>query len=163
MKFIDEKGKLFGKVNLFDLLILVLLVVGIFAMGSRFILRSSTEMNYTNATYTVEFTEAKECFVDAYKVGDALYENGVHLGTVTAVEVSPAVTVELLPNGSYGAVPHVTTYNIKVTATTDRFRLEGGYHVNSRELLAGTSHEISNGLAKCTGVIRELHYEGESV
>ena len=118
MKLIDEKGKLFGKVNLFDLLILVLLVVGLVAMGSRLFMRTTPEEKYVTATYTVEFSQVGECYRNAFRVGDSLYEKGVPFGTVTAVEVSPAVTIELLPDGSYGPVEHVTTLDIKVTATT---------------------------------------------
>ena len=35
MKIIDEKGRLFGKINLIDLLVLVLVVAVVLALGFR--------------------------------------------------------------------------------------------------------------------------------
>ncbi|NLB77830.1 MAG: DUF4330 family protein, partial [Clostridiaceae bacterium] len=37
MKVIDEKGRLFGKVNVFDLIILLALLIGIGAVGYKVI------------------------------------------------------------------------------------------------------------------------------
>lgn len=159
MKFIDEKGRLFGKVNLFDLLILVLVLAGIVGMATRLLLPGAKPEELCTATYTVEFNEVEECFTDAFEKGDSLYQEGVCLGTVTDVKVSLAKTVEILPDGSHGLVEHVATYDVLLTVTTDRFRTSGGYHIDSQEMLAGTSHEISNGFARGTAVVREVIYE----
>lgn len=159
MKLMDEKGRFFGKFNLFDLLVVVLLLVGIIAMATRFGAPQRMEETYLNATYKVEYKGMPECYKDAFAEGDDLYEKGNHLGTVTAVEIKPAVSVELLPNGTMGPVEHPAAYDITLQVKTDRFRLSGGYHVGTWELLAGTSHEISNGFARGTAVVREVIYE----
>ena len=159
MKLIDEKGKLFGKINLFDLLILVLVVVAVIGMATRLIKPGAPTEDLHTATYTVEACRVQECFKDAFQVGDTLYENGVELGTVTEVTVVPAKTVEILPGGTYGTVEHVTTYDIMLTVTTDQLRVKSGFHIGSQEMLAGTSHFIGNGYAKCNGVIRTIDYQ----
>lgn len=159
MKLMDEKGRLFGKLNIFDLVIILVVLAGIIGMATRLLLPGVEEDQLKTATYTAEFKELKECFETAYSVGDTLYEDGVMLGTVTAVEVKPAVTAEMLPDGSYQMVEHPLYLDITLTFTTDRFHADGGYRVDSQSLLAGTSHAISNGFAKATGVIREVVIE----
>ncbi|MBQ8893963.1 MAG: DUF4330 domain-containing protein [Clostridia bacterium] len=159
MKLMDEKGWLFGKLNLFDLLILLILLAGVIGMAFRLLMPGVKEEERLTATYTVEMVKLDECYATAYQVGDTLYEDGVALGTVTAVAVTPAETAQILPDGSVGLVEHVMRYDILLTVTTDQFRLQDGYHVDSQELLAGTSHAISNGYAKAIGVVREISYQ----
>lgn len=159
MKLVDEKGRLFGKVNLFDLLVILLVIAGIVGIGSRLLLPPVAESSLMSATYTVEMREQKECFKTAYNVGDTLYEEGVVMGTVTAVEVTPAKTLEAMPDGSVQQVEHVTTYDITLTVTTDQLHNSGGYHISSQEFLAGTTHQLSNGYATAPGVVRNLIIE----
>ena len=56
MKWIDEKGRLFGKLNLFDLLILLVLVVGLVGMAFRLVIRASNKAETQTAVYTVTFS-----------------------------------------------------------------------------------------------------------
>jgi hypothetical protein len=156
MKLVDQKGRLFGKINLFDLLVILLVVAGLVGIVFRLLLPPVAESNLMTATYTVEMLEQDECFKTAYKAGDTLYEKGVVLGTVTAVQVSPAKTQEILPDGTVQPVEHVTTYDITLTVTTDQLHNSGGYHIGSQEFLAGTTHKISNGYATAPGVVRNL-------
>lgn len=159
MKLIDKNGRLFGKLNIFDLIILLVLLAGIIGMATRLAKPAVTEEQLLTATYTVEFNKVHQCFETAYQVGDTVYEDGVELGTVTAVDVRPAQTPEVLPDGTYQMVEHALKLDVTITVTTDRFHTNGGFQVNSQDLLAGTSHTISNGFAKATGVIREINYE----
>ena len=53
MKLMDKNGRLFGKVHLFDLLVVILLLVGIIGMGLRFFLSDEGVITPRSATYTV--------------------------------------------------------------------------------------------------------------
>ncbi len=156
MKLMDEKGRLFGKINLFDLLVLLLVIVGIVGMSTRLIKTDRETAEMTTATYHVEIVGAQECFKEVYKVGDSLYEGDTLLGTVTAVEVTPNKVLKLMPDGSAKMVERNTYFDINLTFTTDRFNTDAGYHVDSAEWLAGTSHVVSNGFAVSTAVVRSI-------
>ncbi len=156
MKLIDEKGRLFGRVNLFDLLVLLLVVIGILGMATRLIHPAEVGAEMKTATYRLEISDVQECYKTAYQVGDSLYEDGVLLGTITEVTVRPAEVLKQLPDGTAMMVERVLYYDVDLTFTTDRFNVDEGYHVDSREFLAGTGHIISNGFASATAVVRDI-------
>lgn len=156
MKLIDEKGRLLGKLSIFDLLILLLVIVGIVAIALRLVTPVEQPESGEKATFTVEFDGYGEAIKNAFKEGDTLYEEGVALGTVKSVAIEPYQSYELLPDGTVGAVEHQLTFSVTVVVETDRLRNDGGYRVASQEMLNGTSHIFTNGYAAFTGVVREL-------
>lgn len=91
MKIIDKKGKLFGIVNLVDLLVILmvaLLVVG----GVTRLKQSPTAVAETKkALITVEVSDIRNASVEGLIVGDPLYhyDKGDMLGTIVDKEVEP--------------------------------------------------------------------------
>ena len=156
MKLIDEKGRLFGKINLFDLLVVLLVLVGVIGMGTRLIKTNRETAEMTTANFQLEIVGAQECFKTAYNVGDSLYEADTLLGTITAVEVAPSESLKMMPDGTAKMVESVLYYDVTLTLTTDRFSTDSGYSVDSAEWLAGTSHIVSNGYAVSTVVVRSV-------
>lgn len=156
MKLIDEKGRLFGKLNLFDLVVILLVIVGIIGMATRLISTDRETAEMKTATYQIEITSAQECFKTAYKVGDTLYEGDTLLGTVTAVEVTPNKAVQLTADGTPKEIESKLACDIKLTFTTEQFHNDGGYSIGTAEWLAGTSHVISNGFAVSTTTVRDI-------
>src|SRR5690554_1165418 len=91
MKIINEKGKLFGLINIIDLavvMILGLLVVGgAMRMKSKPIVVSETSKAYI----TYEVQDIRMVSVDNIEVGDPLYhyDKGDFVGTIVEKEVKP--------------------------------------------------------------------------
>ncbi len=156
MKLMDQKGRLFGKIHLLDLLIALLLIAGIIGMGMRFAVSDDAVIHPKSATYTIEFTEKEGWIQDAYKVGDTLWEKGENMGTVTKVEVFPHQSLEVLPNGSAEMVEHAITYDVILTVETDNIREHDGTFIGSQEFLSGTGHTLSNGFISCGGKVRSI-------
>ena len=156
MKLIDEKGRLFGKVNLFDLLVVLLLIVGIVGMSTRLIKPDPERTEMSTATFQVEIVSAQDYYLGAYQVGDTLYEGDMALGTITAVKETPCKALKVMPDGSTKLVERKMLSDIMLTFTTDRFNRSSGTHIDSAEWLAGTSHIISNGFATATVVVRNI-------
>lgn len=160
MRFLDEKGRIGGKVHFFDLLVIAVLLIGIGGMGFRLVQRKTMKKEYKSAEFIIEIQGVRELVWDAYKEGDTLYEKGIPLGTVKKVEVLPYITMEMMDDGSSGLVEHVLSKNVKLTVTTDRLIEKKGYYIETLEFLNGTRHDISNGLIVCEGIVRELRAEG---
>ena len=156
MKLIDENGRLFGKLNVFDLVVAVIVIVGIVAMATRLITPADQKGTWDTAVYTVEFVGVEECYTEAFRPGDTLYENKKEMGTITQVEVSLTRTPHAVSDGTVKMVERAMAYNVLITVETDRFNKAEGAHVGAQELLAGTSHKFSNGYATATGVVREI-------
>lgn len=103
MAVIDNKGRLFGKVNLLDLIVLlgVLAVVGRFGYQAFF----SQDVAPTGEDKQIEMTfklpSVTQYTIDALQPGEDLYDSKSNtlLGKVVAVEAEPAVVVREVPDG----------------------------------------------------------------
>lgn len=92
MKIINEKGKLFGIINIIDLLVILiiaLLVVG----GVKRVKTSRPDMvsETKKATVTIEVSEVRKPTVDGLVVGDPIYhyDKGNYFGKIVDVKVEP--------------------------------------------------------------------------
>ena len=84
MKFIDEKGRLFGKINLIDLLVIVLLLAVVCAVLWKTVGKRASEAANTQslrASYTVRCEEVPKeiCDFAQTQVGEKLLNNAVFL------------------------------------------------------------------------------------
>lgn len=109
MKIIDEKGKLFGKLNLIDLLVVLILVAALLFLAVRFIkgsdanpVNSSTKLTYTTLVTNV----TPETYVEVQRQlaaaggRDQLMASGELLdGYVTGVTATPHVNYQPDANG----------------------------------------------------------------
>lgn len=109
MKIIDEKGKLFGKLNLIDLLVVVILIAALLFLAVRFTrgsganpVNSSTKLTYTTLVTNV----TPETYIEVQRQlaaaggRDQLMASGDLLdGYVTGVTATPHVNYQPDANG----------------------------------------------------------------
>lgn len=94
MKLIDEKGKLFGIINIVDLIIIVIVVM-LVAGGVKQVRNPVIEVEEKvrgeekEALVVLEINKAKEYIVDGLVVGDVLYHNeeGTKFGKIIDKQV----------------------------------------------------------------------------
>lgn len=131
MKIINEKGKLFGIINIVDLavvLILGLLIVGgVKRMKSKPIIASDS----TKAHITFEIVDVRTPTVDGIVVGDELwhYDKGLYLGTIVEKEVQP-YTEPLEDNGKWISAEIPEKYRVV-------FKVEADVRDNPDVIVAG--------------------------
>lgn len=89
---IDEKGKLFGKVNIIDLIILIAIVAAVAVVGINFF-RSNTSAPANVIQMEFYAEEVSDFVAKKVKVGADLYDDTdkVMLGKVTEVKTGPSV------------------------------------------------------------------------
>lgn len=119
MSLIDEKGRLFGKINIIDLLIVLLIAAvgtGAYVMFSggndRQVLQSS------KVVYDFEITNVNQDFVDAINSGDPIRNSvrGNDLGTVVSKSARKATMLnEDLVNGRYVIAEVPNAYDVVIT------------------------------------------------
>ena len=91
MKIINEKGKLFGLINIIDLA--VVLILGLLVVGGAMRMKSKpivvSESSKAHITY--EVSDIRMVSVDNINVGDPLYhyDKGDFIGTIIEKEVEP--------------------------------------------------------------------------
>ncbi|MDD7762088.1 MAG: DUF4330 domain-containing protein [Firmicutes bacterium] len=91
MKIIDEKGRLFGLINLVDLLVILLVVFAIVFGIKRFVLKPDESAMMKDAKITFELAGVREASVDALNIGDLLYwaDRFVELGKISEINKKP--------------------------------------------------------------------------
>ncbi len=91
MKIIDEKGKLFGLINIIDLIVLLLIVIIVVGGAKRFGNKPVLTTEETPAKITFEVRNVRDITVDQIQVGDPIYfyDRGGYIGTISDKEVKP--------------------------------------------------------------------------
>ncbi|MDR1822100.1 MAG: DUF4330 domain-containing protein [Oscillospiraceae bacterium] len=126
-KLIDENGRVFGKVSIVDIIV-VLAVVAVAAFFlSRKLGGSSAQTPGTpeTASGTVELTillpAAKPYIADAAAISTSLYseDGGQLLGKITNVKSAPAQCRQTLPDGTPVMTTHPELLDVYVTVSVD--------------------------------------------
>ena len=121
MKIIDRKGRLFEKVSIIDLtIVIVVALVAIFLYN--FIFGGSTVMEVEDQketiTYTVEFQKVNQAFGQMPMPGGPVYNSSksYFIGTIVASESMPYVAaVENYGAGSFELAEHQGLYTVLLT------------------------------------------------
>ena len=150
--FIDEKGKLFGKLNLIDLLIIIVLVVAAGILGYKFLspALSSTEA----ATAVVQFyaEEVSDFVLDGnhIQVGDPLLDEvkNVSLGTITKIEIDDPVSYGTDDQGRVVTSQRPHHKSLLITAEVPAQQYEHGMIVNASRYYVGHTFVLLAGQAK---------------
>lgn len=119
MAILDNKGRLFGKINMVDLLI-VLLLVSIAAGAYLFFFGGSDNQvaETGKVVYDFEITNVNKDFVDAITPGDPIRDSnrGNELGTVVSKTSREATMLnEDLINGRYVIAEVPDAYDVIIT------------------------------------------------
>lgn len=136
MKLIDHNGRLFGKISVID--VAVLLVVALLAFALHTKNNSLTVTSTGSAGTTITFTAVAENLdmqvADAIVVGDKLYDEdhatGGAIGTITSVEKLPAQETEKLTSGEYAVLTNPDGANVRITVECSGIVVEGRYSIN---------------------------------
>ncbi|NLO98847.1 MAG: DUF4330 domain-containing protein [Clostridiaceae bacterium] len=100
MKVIDEKGRLFGKINLFDLIVLLALLIAVSAVGYKVIsdkMKSAGITPTTTYIVTVKSLAMPPSYTEALKKDDRIYYDnfGFVNAKIVGVSEEPAmITVQ---------------------------------------------------------------------
>ncbi|WP_048600533.1 DUF4330 domain-containing protein [Rubeoparvulum massiliense] len=131
MKLIDEKGKLFGLVNIVDLLIVVV-VLGLAAGVYYKVTQSNRVVETVPVTLTLLAEEIRQPTVDAIAIGDDAYdwESNGYFGKVVDKQVTPAIAYVETADGRVVKAEIPDKYNLTVT-------IEGSGVYQSRGVVIG--------------------------
>lgn len=110
MKIIDEKGKLFGKINVIDLLVLVLIVAALILVAARFlapsgsnVIDSTTKLTYTTQVSGVDqsiYDEVQRQMSDAGGKDQLMADGKLVDAYITGVEATPHVNYSVDAQGN---------------------------------------------------------------
>jgi len=134
MGIVDKQGRLFGKVSIIDIVILlaaVVLVAGYFynrtAGHVRQIIMPDTQME---VTFLVEGVRAFS--LDAVQEGDTFFRQHerIPLGNVVRIETSPAYDIIIREDGTAALAEVDGRYNMYITLAVVGSVTDTGYFIN---------------------------------
>lgn len=148
MKVIDEKGRLFGLINLFDLLVILLIIS--FILGIYFVFVRDKGQG-SGESIKVEYElllekPRKALYIDAFAPGEKLYfkESDVFIGTIREVKSKDAWEYDSDIQGNWVKQKTDGFYDIILVVEADAIKVENGYIIqDSWNAFRGTSVEFS--------------------
>ena len=161
MRLIDEKGRLFGKINIIDLCLVLVIVL---AIGGYFIKKNSvpkTQVEYKKITYTVEIKGIRKPTLEQFenKIGQALSipNTGEFLGTVVAVKAEDSEGLAIDKNGKYVQTIQPEKYDIILTIETQGTETSKGvFTQGGKQLFIGEILGMTTDTAETSGEILEI-------
>ena len=148
-RFLDERGRIFGKVNVVDILVL-LVIIAIVVFAVVRLTGSGSETVPLRVTFTVE--EVRQATVDALQVkGTVRDEGGTVLGKVVEVTASPALEEFLTPEGQLKAFESPIFKDVDIVVRGEG-RVSGStvrigsipLRVGRKVTLIGTGYEVQS-------------------
>ena len=152
MKIIDEKGRLFGKVNLIDLVVVLILVVAVAAVGMKlFGNKAVSAATSQQVTLTYEVVAQDVPHVADYctaHVGGQLLSSGKLLdGSITDCQAVEVVEGDTTRTDLYFTIEVNTAFS------------NSTYSVGSQEVRVGIEHLVKTSDIEVEGVVSSLEVE----
>ncbi|NLX61108.1 MAG: DUF4330 domain-containing protein [Tissierellia bacterium] len=146
MKIIDNKGKLFGIINVVDLVVILLVALVLYGGFTRLKKSPTAEAESKKALVTLEISDVRNATVDGIQVGDPLYhyDKGTFFGTIVDKKVEPYKEPVESGDGRWvlAEVPgkYVVTLTVEAEAKdTEDVVIIGGEHTR-----IGTQFKLKN-------------------
>ncbi|MBQ3181590.1 MAG: DUF4330 domain-containing protein [Clostridia bacterium] len=154
---IDKKGKLFGKISIIDICVILVIIVGILGAyftvstlnsgklsdNSKLALNSSSPL--VSATVTFEVKGVRAMTKDALCEGDEVYEteDNKFIGTISKVTSKPAESEYIANDGTFYKAVIPEKYDVQIFVDVSGKNTQTGFHTESElQLLYGKEIEI---------------------
>ena len=159
MKIIDEKGKLFGKFNIIDLLIVIVVIALASATFIKFKTSDDALSKDTIIEYTLLVQAVREPTIVALDKEKALvdYETKKEIGEIIGVSQESAIGLEMLNDGKYKEVEYKDKYDLLLTIQAKGTETVDNYYTTSgKKLVVGEKITIYNDYASTTGTVKSI-------
>ncbi len=168
MKFIDDKGKLFGKVNIVDIIVVLVIVAIVAAVAVRF---TSDKLNANGLNPA---SEDQYCYVTAYsslqvpevaaslKVGDHIVAGGKYTDAeIVDIKVEPAAYVGVNTEGKavYSEHPLWKDVTVVIKEKIDPSNIT--IKVGGQEARVGYSYIVKTQTVEANAKIRGIEFKPE--
>lgn len=158
MKLIDQKGRLFGIINVIDLL--VLLVILLIAGGAFFKLRGGdvkADSGTTDVLYTVKALNKLPFVAENLKEGDTLmYGNLFVEGKIESVWFEDATYAVPSDDGTLVAAKDPINKDIYITIRAKLNMNASVPKLANQEIRVGSAHSIKTSDTEVAGYIQEI-------
>lgn len=157
---IDNKGKLFGKVSVIDLIVVVLICLAIFGVYKRFNSEATQIVNSNvKIRYVVKVMDIRMTSVDAIKKMGTTYDSvrNSKIGEIVEVTYEPYSIVVTKSNGELAKAVVPNKYIAYITIETDGKVASSGYLNPLNDVLSmSIDHIVMTKWFKSNGNIKHI-------
>jgi hypothetical protein len=161
MKIINEKGKLFGIINIIDLAVIVIILLLVGAVGYKFLGSKIKTQNVAtkDVTFVVKLSLKPPYYLDALKEGDKLvsgtYETNAYIEKITSKPGEMTITTA---GGEIIYAKHPTLYDfyvkIRMKASVNTTVLKLGV----QEIRVGGKYEFQTRKVDMDSTVDSIHF-----
>ena len=157
---IDKNGKLFGKINIIDLLIVLIVIAAVIFVGLRFLGGNDNDLGEYHAVRMTFFADDAPAFLAGKAApGDPVidFDTSSYLGTVGSYEAEDAYTYELDPaTGEIVKVPVVNACFLTFTCDTAGYVADDALRINGFEYNVGNTITMRAGQMRVSCRLAEI-------
>ena len=142
-----KNGKLFGKINIIDFLVVLVILVAVAAVAA-FVFMPKDTGDELVMKFMIE--EVDEFVADKVNIGNALYDNdfSISLGYVTDIEKGPSVSYFENKDGTYSRIAKEGLYSMIITGEVMGEKTSLGAEIGGKKYGVGHSFVLRAGDAK---------------
>ncbi len=131
---IDNKGKLFGKINIVDIIVVLILIIAVCVTYFKFNMSAHSDVSETNAyvEFDVKVEDVRDFSVNSLKEGDVIYDsqNDVCLGKVISTRTEPAGEYITKDDGTIVFAQMPERYDLYITIGSEARINDSGIYVD---------------------------------
>ena len=159
--FINKEGKLFGKVSIIDIIVILAIVLGGFGAYMRF-MKPNAKVSTVSQTieYKIRVAGVREGTVDALGKFSPIYssETKEYLGDIVGIDFEDAFDDRVMANGEIKRLAVPDRYDVILTVRVDgKVNSSGYYTATNQAIYAGAAHTFNSKYAQTTGRICEVY------
>lgn len=159
LMLIDEKGRLFGKINIVDLIVVAVLILGVLGVGYKFLSSATTLFKKTEVIEIQFYNEDLPGYVaDSIEVGDKVKDSvrNTVFGEVIDKEVKPSIVFGLDDEGVLRQTTRPGYVSMILTVRAEAIYTDTGIIVNNTDYYVGRSLEVRAGNGVIWTRIRDI-------
>lgn len=141
---IDKNGKLFGKINIIDLLIILVIVAALVIVATKAFTPAQSASETKTATVRAEFFsfEAIPQYADSLEIGAPAFEDttNVQFGKVVDFHSEPGKAYQVDADGNAIEVPTPYEYAVTVAVELEGNLTDSGLYIGNRLYSVGTTY-----------------------
>ncbi|MHB1393728.1 MAG: DUF4330 domain-containing protein [Clostridia bacterium] len=133
---LDEKGRLFGKISIIDIGVLLLIVALLGGVYYKFFMvdKNSNAAKFDTLEYKILVEEVRQQSVDAIEIGADIYDvkTDSPMGKIMSKEVLPATDQLTKADGTVVIAEKPERFNVLVTIRVPGVETKYGFRANGR-------------------------------
>jgi hypothetical protein len=159
MKLIDKKGRLFGKINIIDLFVMLIVV---FILVGGFIRIQKNRLGNEHSKEVeiiVHIEDVRQATLDAIKVGENLnfYDKNTLFGEIVEKRISPYQDAIQTPENTLVLADVPGKYNLDLVVKCDALVSDEVVEVSNEHMRIGNKLYLKNRLISIKGYVFEMN------